>query len=182
MPTVKKAKKTTSAKTTSKTTAAPVVSASQSAKRLSKSASDKVFCGVAAGIADYLAIDPVLIRLLFVILTISGGSGLLIYIVLCLIVPEENSKAASTKEVISENGKDLEEKIETAAANVEKAVKQKKAQTWVGFGIVVLGIMLMANNVGIFALQDIVRYVAIIGWPLALIVLGLIILNKHKDD
>lgn len=178
MPTTKKTKKPSATKKAPQTVAAQV----QSAKRLTKSATDKVFCGVAAGIADYLAIDPVLIRLLFVILTISGGSGILIYIVLCLIVPEEDSKATSTKEVISENGKDLEEKIEAAAANVEKAVKQKKAQTWVGFGIVVLGIMLMANNVGIVALSDMVRYVAIIGWPLALIVLGLIILNKHKDD
>lgn len=182
MPTTKKTKKTATPKAATKNASPPVSAASLPTKRLTKSSTDKVFTGVAAGIAEYLAIDPVLIRLLFVILTVSGGSGLLVYIVLSLIMPEADSKATSTKDVISENGKDLEEKIETVAANVEKAVKQKKAQTWVGFGIVVLGLMLMANNVGIVALNDMVRYVAIIGWPLALIVLGLIILNKHKDD
>ncbi|PIY17483.1 hypothetical protein CO112_00870 [Candidatus Dojkabacteria bacterium CG_4_9_14_3_um_filter_150_Dojkabacteria_WS6_41_13] len=74
--------------------------------RLTKSISDKVICGVCGGIAEYLTIDPVLIRLLFVILALSGGSGVIIYIILCLIVPEATSTATTTQEVIAENSKE----------------------------------------------------------------------------
>jgi len=149
--------------------------------RLTKSISDKVICGVCGGIAEYLTIDPVLIRLLFVILALSGGSGVIIYIILCLIVPEATSTATTTQEVIAENSKDLEKTIETAAANVETAVKQKNTQTWIGIGIIALGTILMANNVGWFEIGHYARYIALIGWPVALIVLGLIILNKNKN-
>jgi len=183
MPTAKKSTKSPTKKATSQSASQqPPVAPAQTPKKLTKSATDKVFFGVAAGIAEYLSIDPVLIRLLFVILAISGGSGVLIYLVLGLIVPEAASTATSTKEVITENGKNLEKTIETTAANIESMAKQRKSQTWIGFGIVVIGMMLMANNVGLFALHDIARFVSIIGWPLALIVLGLIILNKNKND
>jgi phage shock protein PspC (stress-responsive transcriptional regulator) len=49
-----------------------------------------MFAGVAGGIAEYLEVDPTLVRLVFVALTLlSSGSGLIIYIVLMLIVPEQ---------------------------------------------------------------------------------------------
>jgi phage shock protein PspC (stress-responsive transcriptional regulator) len=49
-----------------------------------------MFAGVCGGIAEYLDVDPTLVRLFFVALTLlSGGQGLLIYIVLMLVVPEQ---------------------------------------------------------------------------------------------
>ena len=57
-------------------------------KRLTKSATDRMLTGVAAGIAEYLNIDPVLVRLAFVLLTMANGTGLLLYIVLAVIMPE----------------------------------------------------------------------------------------------
>jgi phage shock protein PspC (stress-responsive transcriptional regulator) len=47
-----------------------------------------MFAGVAGGIAEYLDVDPTLVRLFFVALTLMGGPGIIIYIVLMLIVPE----------------------------------------------------------------------------------------------
>ena len=58
-------------------------------KRLTRSTNDRMVAGVAAGLAEYLEIDPVLIRLAFVLLTFAGGPGLLAYLILWLIVPEE---------------------------------------------------------------------------------------------
>jgi phage shock protein PspC (stress-responsive transcriptional regulator) len=58
-------------------------------KRLYRSLVDKKIGGVAGGIADYFEIDPLLIRLLFVILTLAGGGGVLIYIILWIVTPEQ---------------------------------------------------------------------------------------------
>ena len=46
--------------------------------------------GVAAGIGDYLGIDPVLIRLVFVLFVFAGGFGLLAYLVAWLVIPPED--------------------------------------------------------------------------------------------
>jgi phage shock protein C len=58
-------------------------------KRLYRSTQDRMFAGVCGGIAEYLEVDPTLVRLAFVALTLLGGPGLVIYIVLMLIVPEK---------------------------------------------------------------------------------------------
>ena len=56
-------------------------------KKLTKS-SNRMLCGVCAGIAEYLGMDPTVIRLLWVILTFCGGSGILAYIIAAIIMPE----------------------------------------------------------------------------------------------
>ena len=56
-------------------------------KRLTKSP-DKKLAGVCAGIAEYLQIDPTVVRALWVILTLAGGSGILAYIVMAFIMPD----------------------------------------------------------------------------------------------
>ena len=57
-------------------------------KRLFRSTQDRMFAGVCGGIAEYLDVDPTLVRLVFVALAFMGGPGPIIYIVLMLIVPE----------------------------------------------------------------------------------------------
>lgn len=62
-------------------------------KKLTRSSSDKMLCGVAAGVAEYFDIDPVLVRLAFVLLTLADGVGALAYIVLCIVMPEQTTTA-----------------------------------------------------------------------------------------
>ncbi|MCA9976691.1 MAG: PspC domain-containing protein [Anaerolineales bacterium] len=57
-------------------------------KRLTRSNSDKMVGGVAAGLADYLNIDPVIVRLIFVLLTLKSGVGPMLYLILWLLMPE----------------------------------------------------------------------------------------------
>lgn len=57
-------------------------------KRLVRSQNNRMVAGVAAGIAEYLDTDPTLIRLLFVIMTLAGGPGLLAYLILWLVMPD----------------------------------------------------------------------------------------------
>ena len=57
-------------------------------KRLVKSA-NRMICGVCGGIGEYLNIDPTVIRLIWVVLTIASfGTGVIAYIIAALIMPE----------------------------------------------------------------------------------------------
>jgi phage shock protein PspC (stress-responsive transcriptional regulator) len=57
-------------------------------KRLYRSRSDRKIAGVCGGIAEHFGWDPTLVRLGWVLLTLMGGSGVLIYLVLWLVMPE----------------------------------------------------------------------------------------------
>jgi phage shock protein C len=57
-------------------------------KRLMKSAIDRKISGVCGGIGEYFSIDPTLIRLAFVLFTIFGGSGVLLYLVCAIVMPD----------------------------------------------------------------------------------------------
>lgn len=57
-------------------------------KKLYKSSTQKMVAGVCGGIAEYFGIDVTIVRILFLILSIGGGSGLLIYIIAAVIIPD----------------------------------------------------------------------------------------------
>jgi phage shock protein C len=60
------------------------------AKQLYRSTTDRKIAGVCGGLAEYFDIDPVIIRVIFIILALPGGlPGIIPYIILWLIVPEE---------------------------------------------------------------------------------------------
>ena len=56
-------------------------------KRLYKSRNNKMICGVCAGIAEYLGIDPTVVRLIWAALGLTG-TGILLYIIAALVMPE----------------------------------------------------------------------------------------------
>ncbi len=56
-------------------------------KRLTKSVRDKKIAGVCGGLAEYFDIDPTIVRVLWVIAVFFGGTGLLLYIILALVLP-----------------------------------------------------------------------------------------------
>ena len=57
-------------------------------KKLVKSTNNKVICGVCAGIADQLNVDPTIIRVLWAIAVFIYGTGILAYIICALIFPK----------------------------------------------------------------------------------------------
>ena len=63
-------------------------------KRLYRSTTDRHIAGVCGGLAQYLGLDPTIIRLIFVLATLAGGPGLIAYIVLALVISEETSVRA----------------------------------------------------------------------------------------
>ena len=56
-------------------------------KRLYKSNENKMLCGVCGGIAEYFDVDPTLVRLGWVVLCAMVGSGILVYIIAAIVIP-----------------------------------------------------------------------------------------------
>jgi phage shock protein C len=56
---------------------------------LRKSRDDRVLAGVCGGLARYFGIDSTLVRLAFVLLTVAGGGGILVYLVALVLMPDE---------------------------------------------------------------------------------------------
>jgi phage shock protein C len=62
---------------------------SEQPKRLYRSRTDSMIAGVCGGLAEYFDIDPTLVRLAFVAVLLLGGSAVLIYIIMWIVVPLE---------------------------------------------------------------------------------------------
>ena len=61
-------------------------------KRRYKSRNNKMICGVCAGIADYFNIDPSIVRVLWAVLALAAGTGVLAYIACAIILPEGDTE------------------------------------------------------------------------------------------
>ncbi len=57
-------------------------------KRLYRSRRDRKIAGVCGGLAEYFDIDPTLVRILWAVLVLGAGTGILAYILFWIIVPE----------------------------------------------------------------------------------------------
>jgi phage shock protein C len=76
--------------------AAPIAKGSAMAetRKLYRSRRNRQVAGVCGGLAEYFSLDATLIRILFVVLAVLGGSGLLLYVAMWIIVPNEPSAPA----------------------------------------------------------------------------------------
>src|SRR5436190_2930678 len=81
---------------TENTTAQPAV------KRLERSRSDRMLAGVGGGLARYFELNPAFFRVGFVVLTLLGGAGVLIYLAAALVIPEEGKADSIAAETLRE--------------------------------------------------------------------------------
>lgn len=68
--------------------------------KLTRSRDDKMLCGVAAGLADYLGLDPTLVRLAWVVAILLPGPNVIIvvaYLVLCIVIPVDVGGGRDTR-------------------------------------------------------------------------------------
>ena len=79
-------------------------------KRLYRSERNRVFLGVCGGFGDYFNFDPVIIRVITVLLIIATGifPGLVAYFVIALVIPTESSTASTPRDTFRENVSDME--------------------------------------------------------------------------
>jgi len=71
---------------------------SNGTKRLYRTREGRVVAGVCAGLAAYFSVDPTLVRLAFVLVTLFGGLGVLFYLFAWIVIPEEGGDGTSIAE------------------------------------------------------------------------------------
>ena len=68
---------------------------STSPRTLTRSSSDKRIAGVSGGLASYLGVDPLLIRIGFVVTALTSGVGLIAYVAMMALVPSDGAPATA---------------------------------------------------------------------------------------
>lgn len=90
-------------------------------KKLYRSRTDRIIAGVCGGLGEFFNIDPVLFRIVFIVLLFTGGSGFLIYLVMMLIIPKENEGAG-----IDLNKEKVKETLKESAENIKREAEEMK--------------------------------------------------------
>jgi phage shock protein C len=153
--------------------------------RLERSTTNKVVAGVCGGIGEYLQVDPTLVRVFFVVGTVvTGGLGLLGYIVLVVLLPLPGQPApfvkttgVTTSTVDAATGDvSAEQTPQIAPAPAAPADPAAAERNRAAFGVVLvaLGVIFLFSNAGVFR---IVRWD--LAWPLVLIAIGALLLAQR---
>lgn len=147
-----------------------MVAKKETFKKLYRSETNKVLAGVAGGLGEYFQIDPTIIRLIFVLLTVFGGGGVLVYIILWILIPCENCINKDSEETIRENAEELKTKARSFAREFKGMSVKHHSGNWFGFIVIVLGLLFLFDNLGFLRFH--------LFWPIVLIALGLFLLFK----
>lgn len=110
---------------------------------LYRSRTDTMVAGVCGGLGQYLGIDPVLIRLFFVLLTLGGGSGVLIYLICWVVIPLEGEAATTGVDEMTVQTRKLGAEM-TAAARTP----HPQAALLVGATLLLFGTIALLRNLG----------------------------------
>ena len=141
--------------------------------------------GVCGGLGEYFGLDPVLVRLAFVLITFAGGAGVLAYVVLAIVLPNDDvissgSSAQLRHEGESTDAGDLAGTSDptrgldsTAAIGAARRHRNRQAA---GFFLITLGVAFVAANLGWLSW---IHWSVL--WPIVLIALGVAILLKRTN-
>ncbi len=86
--------------------------------RIRRSRNERMIAGVAGGLATYFNIAPLLVRLGFALLAFFNGFGLLLYVILWLLLPNEDSVAGDSRGQVRESVDEMRTAAESAAQRV----------------------------------------------------------------
>ncbi|MEE8352844.1 MAG: PspC domain-containing protein [Dehalococcoidales bacterium] len=151
-------------------------------RKLYRSRTDSVIGGVCGGLAEYFNVDPVIVRVITVLLIFSGA-GLLAYLILWLVVPLQGSDAAQPRDTIQANANEIKETAEGIGQEVREAFSSReqdpetaarirsRRRTWLGIGLVAVGGIILFANLNPWSWF---RWGVM--WPVPVIVVGVIVL------
>ena len=130
-------------------------------KKLQRNPRNKVLGGVCSGLADYFGIDTALARVLFVVIFLCGGTGLLIYCILWIAMPANR-----------------DDQPQQFANQATEEPKNPRGGFIAGLTLIVLGLLFLLGNL-------IPQFNWETYWPVILIVLGLLLIvplsNKTRQ-
>jgi phage shock protein C len=145
-------------------------------KKLFRSKTDRVIFGVCGGLGEYFEVDSLILRILFILLTFTGGSGIIIYLILAVIIPDSEGQKVRGKEVkeaISNAQEKTQELAEDINENWFKSVKNI-----VGLIIVFIGLNILFKQVFDFSLFSFINWGSF--WALIIVLIGVKIIFSNK--
>ncbi|RLI84117.1 hypothetical protein DRP07_02085 [Archaeoglobales archaeon] len=118
--------------------------------KIYRSRDDRVVFGVCGGLAKYFGVDSTILRLIFIVATLYHGSGILLYIILAIIMPEEKGVERVKEKKISDEVSEVPETSEAvreeseidvqSVASIEREVQPKEERRRVlALGLIVIG-------------------------------------------
>jgi phage shock protein C len=153
-------------------------------ERLYRSSTQKMIAGVCGGLGEYFEIDPTLVRIVYVLVTIATGVllGLALYVMLWLIVPSEASVGKSVRESMRENVDEMAQSARDIGNGVQATLRgtpregthRMEPAVLAGLILVGIGILFLLVNLDILGWLRWARL-----WPLILIVIGLLLLFRR---
>ena len=119
----------------------------QSIKRLERPSDDRMIAGVAAGLGRYFDLTPTVFRLAFVVLTLLGGAGILIYVAAILVMPAEGEEASIVERALAERREHPGRLVGLGLLAVAILAVLSQADTWPSAGtawfIAVVGLVVL---------------------------------------
>ena len=152
--------------------------------RLYRSRTDRMIWGVCGGLGEYLDMDSTIIRVLMVLLAFANGIGILAYLILTLIVPLEDSKAAEIKETLRENVEEMKQTAKGLGQELrstfgeqeveERGKIQRRRRNFLGIILIVIGLLFLGANFDLwwFSWGRL--------WPLLIVIAGLLLILSAR--
>lgn len=126
-------------------------------KTLTRSQDDRMIGGVCGGLARSLGIDSTLVRLAFVFITLTGGAGVLIYLILLFVMPLDTVPGGVVNSISGE--------------------QQKRTGIWVGGALILLGTWYLLGTIPGLSWISLHNF-----WPLLLIVAGAYLVARYYSE
>lgn len=113
-------------------------------KRLKRSKRNKIFLGVLGGIAEYLDVDPTIVRILFILLCLVEPVFIIAYFLMAIVMPEEEEGITPERlpEKIEKIAEEAEETVEKLSKKAPRIEKENDAKLF-GIALILLGAVLL---------------------------------------
>ena len=143
---------------------------------LHRSRQGAVVFGVCSGLGQYLSVDPVLVRAVFVLLALLSGVGVVAYLVLALLMPAEETVGEPLATVVQFNARELGELAGAVGRELAQAARWRSRpdhrRKAVGRLLVAVGLLALAVKLGLAAWLQWRLW-----WPLVLVAVGLALMR-----
>lgn len=143
-------------------------------KKIYRSEKNRIIFGVCGGLAEYFEVDPLLVRALFVLLSLGNGVGIVLYIILAILMPKQNDPTEITKENIVEESKKRTKQLANEVKGNGSWVKDLR--NIVGIFLILVGLDLLSSNLFHFSIFTWVGWSVV--WALIIIFIGVRIIKK----
>ena len=126
-------------------------------QKLYRSETDKIIFGVCGGFGEYFEVDPVLVRLVFILFALLGGGGAVLYILLAIVIPKnpESQAEVDREEKLREFAHKAGEKVSDLAKEIGHGAKSRmesmrenrgeRKSSFFGIILVALGLIFLVN-------------------------------------